>query len=38
MEMTGKEQKVRVIDEKTPLLVIAGPMFVELFLNPRMKN
>ena len=38
MEMTGKEQKVRVIDEKTPLLVIAGPMFVELFLNILLNN
>ena len=28
--MTGKEQKVRVIDEKTPLLVIAGPLIVGL--------
>ena len=36
--MSGKEQKVRVIDEKTPLLVIAGPMFVELFLNILLNN
>lgn len=36
--MYGKEQKVRVIDEKTPLLVIAGPMFVELFLNILLNN
>lgn len=36
--MTGKEQKVRAIDEKTPLMVIAGPMFIELFLNILLNN
>ena len=28
-----RDKKTRVIDETTPLLVIAGPMFVELLLN-----
>lgn len=27
-----------VIDEKTPLLVLAGPMFLELFLNTMLNN
>lgn len=30
--------KTREIDEKTPLLVIAGPMFMELFLNILLNN
>lgn len=33
-----KEKKVRVIDENTPLLVIAGPMFIEMFLNILLNN
>lgn len=28
----------KTIDEKTPLLVIAGPMFIELFLNILLNN
>lgn len=32
------EKNARVIDETTPLLVIAGPMFVELFLNILLNN
>lgn len=31
-------KKTLVIDEKTPLLVIAGPMFMELFLNILLNN
>ncbi len=27
-----------VIDEKTPLLILAGPMFLELFLNTMLNN
>ena len=34
----GIEKKTRVIDETTPLLVIAGPMFVELLLNIFLNN
>lgn len=33
-----KEKKKLVIDEKTPLLLLAGPMFVELFLNILLNN
>lgn len=32
------EKKKLEIDEKTPLLVIAGPMFMELFLNILLNN
>ena len=32
------EKKKLVIDEKTPLLIIAGPMFMELFLNIFLNN
>ncbi len=32
------KEKTRVIDEKTPLMVIAGPMFMELFLNILLNN
>ena len=38
---TGKQIKNKksiVIDEKTPLLVLAGPMFLELFLNTMLNN
>ena len=28
-----KSSKTLTIDEKTPLMLIAGPMFIELFLN-----
>lgn len=34
----GKNSKTTVIDEKTPLLLIAGPMFMELFLNILLNN
>ena len=33
-----KKNKTLVIDEKTPLLLIAGPMFMELFLNILLNN
>ena len=33
-----KDQKTINIDEKTPLLLIAGPMFMELFLNILLNN
>ena len=33
----GKRNTV-VIDEKTPLLILAGPMFFELFLNTMVNN
>lgn len=32
------DQKTKIIDEKTPLLVIAGPMFIELFMNILLNN
>ena len=32
------KNKTVVIDEKTPLLIIAGPMFMELFLNILLNN
>ena len=32
------KQKTVVIDEKTPLLILAGPMFLELFLNTMVNN
>lgn len=34
----NKHANVRVIDETTPLLVVAGPMFIELFLNILLNN
>ncbi len=33
-----KEKTARIIDEKTPLLVLAGPMFFELLLNILINN
>ncbi len=36
--MTATAKSTRIIDEKTPLLVIAGPMFIELFLNILLNN
>lgn len=33
-----KNKRSIVIDEKTPLLVLAGPMFLELFLNTMLNN
>ena len=32
------KNKTIVIDEKTPLLILAGPMFLELFLNTMLNN
>lgn len=37
MAASLKNKKI-VIDEKTPLLVLAGPMFLELFLNTMLNN
>ena len=31
-------KKARIIDEKTPLLILAGPMFLELLLNTMLNN
>ncbi|MBO7426266.1 MAG: MATE family efflux transporter [Clostridiales bacterium] len=31
-------KKTIVIDEKTPLMILAGPMFLELFLNTMVNN
>ena len=33
-----KQKKTIVIDEKTPLLLLAGPMFLELLLNTMLNN
>ena len=33
-----KSSKTLTIDEKTPLMLIAGPMFIELFLNILLNN
>ena len=33
-----EKNKTTVIDENTPLLVLAGPMFFELFLNTMLNN
>ncbi len=33
-----KNNKTKIIDERTPLLVLAGPMFLELFLNVMLNN
>ena len=41
MEMKNKKKKstgARVINEKTPLLVIAGPMFFEMLLGILLNN
>ena len=32
------KKKAIVIDEKTPLMILAGPMFLELFLNTMLNN
>ena len=32
------DTKTKIIDEHTPLLAIAGPMFIELFLNILLNN
>ena len=36
-KVLGKKSTV-VIDEKTPLMILAGPMFLELFLNVLVNN
>ncbi len=33
-----EKNKTSVIDEKTPLMVLAGPMFLELLLNTMLHN
>lgn len=38
MGYTIKKKNAIVIDEKTPLLILAGPMFLELFLNTMLNN
>ena len=37
-ESIFKNKKSVIIDENTPLLVLAGPMFLELFLNTMLNN
>lgn len=37
IDKMGKNKTI-VIDEKTPLLVLAGPMFLELLLNTMLQN
>ena len=34
----GKKNTTIVITEKTPLILLAGPMFLELFLNVMVNN
>lgn len=38
MESAIRKRSTVVIDEKTPLLLLAGPMFLELFLNVMVNN
>ena len=38
MESAIRKRNTVVIDEKTPLLVLAGPMFLELFLTTMVNN
>lgn len=38
MSLAKDEIKTKIIDEHTPLMVIAGPMFIELFLNILLNN
>ena len=38
MKTKEKNANARIIDEKTPLLMLAGPMFMELFLNILINN
>ncbi|MBO4390593.1 MAG: MATE family efflux transporter [Lachnospiraceae bacterium] len=38
MSAPAKSKKTIVIDENTPLLLLAGPMFLELFLNTMLNN
>ena len=36
--MSMNKRNTVIIDEKTPLLILAGPMFLELFLNTMVNN
>ena len=36
--MSKNQKKAVIINEKTPLLLLAGPMFIELFLNTMLNN
>ena len=38
MESAIRKRNTVVIDEKTPLMILAGPMFLELFLNVAVNN
>ena len=38
MGIAERKKKPVVIDEKTPLMILAGPMFLELFLNVMVNN
>lgn len=38
MGIPDKKKKTLIIDEKTPLLTLAGPMFLELFLYTMVNN
>ena len=38
MESAIRKRNTVVIDEKTPLMLLAGPMFLELFLNTMVNN
>lgn len=38
MESAMRKRNTVVIDEKTPLMLLAGPMFLELFLNTMVNN
>ena len=38
MESSVGNKNTVVIDEKTPLMILAGPMFLELFLNVLVNN
>ncbi|MCR5687735.1 MAG: MATE family efflux transporter [Lachnospiraceae bacterium] len=38
MNLKIKQKNAVVIDENTPLLLLAGPMFLELFLNTMLNN
>ena len=38
MGQSLKKKNTIVIDEKTPLLILSGPIFLELFLNTMLNN
>lgn len=38
MDKTLSKKKAIAIDEKTPLMILAGPIFLELFLNTLLNN